>query len=43
MHTLLFALLTVRPATIPAWVFVAGFVVFGLVFANGLRLRGKGE
>lgn len=36
-------LLTVQPATIPAWVFVAGFVLFGLVFANGLRLRGKGE
>lgn len=36
-------LLTVRPATIPAWVFVAGFVVFGLIFANGLRLRGRGE
>ena len=43
MTPILFALLTVRPASIPAWVFVAGFVVFGLIFANGLRLRGKGE
>ena len=43
MTPILFALLTVRPATLPDWMFAIGAVLACAAIVKGWRMRGRGE